>query len=118
MPAPSTRKTRRRACPPRPARCWCRWWKKAGDTLVLGCTHYPLLKPLLQSEAPHLALVDSALTTAEATAAALAEAGLLNPSQTPAGYHFYVSDIPLRFQTIGERFLGRSLEQIEMMRLG
>ena len=88
------------------------------DTLVLGCTHYPLLKPLLQSEAPHLALVDSALTTAEATAAALAEAGLLNPSQTPADYHFYVSDIPLRFQTIGERFLGRSLEQIEMMRLG
>ena len=88
------------------------------DTLVLGCTHYPLLKPLLQSEAPHLALVDSALTTAEATAAALAEADLLNPSQTPADYHFYVSDIPLRFQTIGERFLGRSLEQIEMMRLG
>jgi glutamate racemase len=85
---------------------------------VLGCTHYPLLKPLLQSEAPHLALVDSALTTAEATAAALAEASLLNPSQTPADYHFYVSDIPLRFQTIGERFLGRSLEQIEMMRLG
>ncbi len=88
------------------------------DTLVLGCTHYPLLKPLLQSEAPHLALVDSALTTAEATAAALAEAGVLNPSQTPADYHFYVSDIPLRFQTIGERFLGRSLEQIAMMRLG
>ena len=85
---------------------------------LLAEDHYPLLKPLLQSEAPHLALVDSALTTAEATAAALAEASLLNPSQTPADYHFYVSDIPLRFQTIGERFLGRSLEQIEMMRLG
>ena len=53
------------------------------DTLVLGCTHYPLLKPLLQSEAPHLALVDSALTTAEATAAALAEAACLTPAKPP-----------------------------------
>lgn len=88
------------------------------DTLVLGCTHYPLLKPLLKQEAPHLKLVDSSITTAEATALALAEAGLLNNSTTPPDYRFYVSDIPLRFQTIGERFLGRSLEQIEMMQLG
>ncbi|MDO5058739.1 MAG: glutamate racemase, partial [Neisseria sp.] len=35
-----------------------------------------------------------------------------------ADYRFYVSDIPLRFQTIGERFLGRSLHQIEMVSLG
>lgn len=88
------------------------------DTLVLGCTHYPLLKPLVKQEAPRLQLVDSATTTAEAAARALAAAGLLNPDPAPADYRFYVSDIPLRFQTIGERFLGRSLEQIEMMRLG
>lgn len=88
------------------------------DTLVLGCTHYPLLKPLLKKEAPHLQLVDSSTTTAEATAQALANAHLLNDSHLPPDYRFYVSDIPLRFQTIGERFLGRSLEQIEMMRLG
>ncbi|MDO4693385.1 MAG: glutamate racemase [Eikenella sp.] len=88
------------------------------DTLVLGCTHYPLLKPLVKQEAPHLQLVDSATTTAEAAARALTAAGLLNPDTAPADYRFYVSDIPLRFQTIGERFLGRSLEQIEMMRLG
>lgn len=88
------------------------------DTLVLGCTHYPLLKPLLKSEAPDLALVDSAITTAEATAKALAQMGLENPNHSGADYHFYVSDIPLRFQTIGERFLGRSLEQLEMVSLG
>ena len=89
------------------------------DTLVLGCTHYPLLKPLLQQEAPQLQLVDSALTTAEAVAQALQAEGLLNDGtgQT-ADYRFYVSDIPLRFQTIGERFLGRSLQQIEMVSLG
>lgn len=90
------------------------------DTLVLGCTHYPLLKPLLQREAPHLHLVDSALTTAEAVAQALETQGLLNdaPGSLGADYRFYVSDIPLRFQTIGERFLGRSLNQIEMVSLG
>ena len=88
------------------------------DTLILGCTHYPLLKPLIRQEAPHIELVDSSTTTAEATAQALAAAQLLNTQPCTPDYRFYVSDIPLRFQTIGERFLGRSLEQIEMMRLG
>ena len=88
------------------------------DTLVLGCTHYPLLKPLLKAEAPGITLVDSALTTAEAAAQALAAADLLNSGNGSADYRFYVSDIPLRFRTIGERFLGRSMEQIEMVSLG
>lgn len=88
------------------------------DTLVLGCTHYPLLKPLLREEAPGVTLVDSALTTAEATAKALTEAGLLNMDNAQPDYRFYVSDIPLRFRTIGERFLGRSMDQIEMVTLG
>ncbi|MCG7657396.1 glutamate racemase [Wielerella bovis] len=88
------------------------------DTLILGCTHFPHLKPLIKQEVPHLELVDSSITTAEATAQALAAVGLLNTSEQTPDYRFYVSDIPLRFQTIGERFLGRSLEQIEMMRLG
>ena len=88
------------------------------DTLILGCTHFPLLKPLIKQEAGNIELVDSSTTTAQATAQALAAASLLNTSGSMPDYHFYVSDIPLRFQTIGERFLGRSLEQIEMMRLG
>ena len=88
------------------------------DTLILGCTHFPLLKPLIKQEAGNIELVDSSTTTAQATAQALAAASLLNTSGSIPDYRFYVSDIPLRFQTIGERFLGRSLEQIEMMRLG
>lgn len=88
------------------------------DTLVLGCTHFPLLKSLLKEEAPQVQLVDSSTTTAEETARVLAEQNLLNSHNPAPEYHFYVSDIPLRFQTIGERFLGRSLDQIEMMRLG
>ena len=54
------------------------------DTLVLGCTHFPLLKPLIGKEAQNVALVDSAITTAEATAQALAQAGLLNTAPTTA----------------------------------
>ncbi len=81
------------------------------DTLVLGCTHYPLLKPLLQEvTGPGVRLVDSAEAMADQTAALLAELDLA----TPAQYHFHVTDVPLRFQTIGERFLGRTLPNVHV----
>ncbi len=86
------------------------------DSLVLGCTHYPLLKPLLREVAgPGVALVDSAEAMAEQTAALLAERGLSNPARTPPDYHFWVTDVPLRFQTIGERFLGRGLNNVHVV---
>ncbi len=88
------------------------------DTLVLGCTHYPLLKPLLQDVCGgKMSIVDSATTTAEAAAQQLARLNLLNPQRQEPSYQYYVTDIPLRFQTIGERFLGRSIRQLEMVKL-
>lgn len=85
------------------------------DTLVLGCTHYPLLKPLLREVAgPSVRLVDSAVTTAELAAQRLHALGIAN-TQAQADYHYIVTDIPLRFQTIGERFLGRSLGTVERL---
>ncbi|MDD2670221.1 glutamate racemase [Zoogloea sp.] len=84
------------------------------DTLVLGCTHYPLIKSLLQDVVgPNVRLVDSAITVAEQAARMLNELGIANPGDNLSTYHYTVTDIPLRFQTIGERFLGRSLGQIE-----
>jgi glutamate racemase len=84
------------------------------DSLVLGCTHYPLLKPLLREVAgPAVRLIDSALTTAEFAAERLQQAGLARTGGGVADYRFVVSDVPLRFQTIGERFLGRSLGTVE-----
>lgn len=84
------------------------------DSLVLGCTHYPLLKPLLRKlVGPSIALVDSATTTAELAACQLQALGLARSALDAPSYRFVVSDIPLRFQTIGERFLGRSLGAIE-----
>ena len=86
------------------------------DSLVLGCTHYPLLKPLLRDAVgPGVALVDSAEAMAEQTAALLAQRNLSNPDRTPPDYHYWVTDVPLRFQTIGERFLGRSLANVHVV---
>ena len=84
------------------------------DTLILGCTHYPLLKPLLRElTGPDVCLVDAATTTAEMVAQRLAELNLTSPQTLQPQYHYVVSDVPLRFQTIGERFLGRSLGSVE-----
>ena len=84
------------------------------DTLVLGCTHYPLIKHLLQDVVgPNVSLVDSAITVAEQAARKLAELGIANPGDSLSTYNYTVTDIPLRFQTIGERFLGRSLGKVE-----
>ncbi len=83
------------------------------DTLVLGCTHYPLLKPLLQSVVgPDVALVDSAQAISLRTAAILKGKGLDNPQRCAPGHVFHVTDVPHRFQEIGERFLGRALTDV------
>ncbi|WP_438438603.1 glutamate racemase [Hydrogenophilus thermoluteolus] len=87
---------------------------EAVDTLVLGCTHYPLLKPLLRRVAgPDVALVDSAVAVAEAAAQVLAEQALLRREAAAPQHHFYVSDKPPRFHTLAERFLARSLPEVE-----
>jgi len=86
------------------------------DTLVLGCTHYPLLRPLLQDVAgEEIRLVDSAETTAERAATLLAQLGLLSRGGA-ASRHFYVTDVPQRFRTVGERFLGHPLTNVEIVK--
>ena len=83
------------------------------DTLVLGCTHYPLLKPLLQSVVgPDVALLDSAEAISLRTAAILGEMGLENPQRCEPRHVFHVTDVPHRFKEIGERFLGRTLTDV------
>ncbi len=87
------------------------------DTLVLGCTHYPLIKPLLQEVmGDGVRLVDSAEAMANRTAALLSERGLANASQKLPTYEYYITDVPVKFQTIGERFLGRSLSHLHVVK--
>ena len=87
------------------------------DTLVLGCTHYPLLKPLLQEVAgPEIRLIDSAEAMAAIAANLLAESGLENPQRRLPDYRFFVTDVPHRFQTIGEHILGRTFSHVEIVK--
>ena len=76
------------------------------DTLILGCTHYPLLKGLIaELMGADVALVDSAEETAREVASLLASQGLARPDGT-GSTSFFVTDTPDRFVRIGQRFLG------------
>jgi glutamate racemase len=87
------------------------------DTLVLGCTHYPLLKPLLQEiVGDQIRLVDSAEAMADRTAAVLGREELGNRPGDPPVYRYYVSDVPYRFQSLGETFLGRTLGDVQVVK--
>ena len=88
------------------------------DTLVLGCTHYPLLKPVMQEVLGEgLALVDSADETALTVKAMLSERDLLAEGDQGAN-RFYVSDIPLKFQEMAQRFLGRAVPLVTQIEAG
>jgi glutamate racemase len=80
------------------------------DTLVLGCTHYPLLsKVISEVVGPGVTLVDSAKATAARAAELLAERDLLKIGLSSVERHFLVTDVPDRFIEVGSRFLGRAL---------
>ena len=84
------------------------------DTLILGCTHYPLLRNAIQKTVgKKVKLVDSGVETAEEVELILKKNRLLaNMEQTPKNY-FYLSDMPYKFQEIAERFLERSIPHVE-----
>jgi glutamate racemase len=85
--------------------------RKSGiDTLVLGCTHYPLLRPLIADVmGADVALVDSAEETAREVAAVLAARGLAR-ERGEGSTSFFVTDVPDRFVRIGQRFLGARVD--------
>jgi glutamate racemase len=89
------------------------------DTLVLGCTHYPLLKPMLARElGAGVRLIDSAEETAAETARTLDERQLRASSGTPRTLRFIASDAPEQFLRVGQRFLGTAIERVEKHTLG
>ncbi len=91
------------------------------DVLVLGCTHYPLIKPLLRRVAPeHVAIVDSAESTAQDVARQLGRQLKLNPQPSSAesarrGFphlKFFATDSAEKFRKMGTRFLGLPVEDV------
>jgi glutamate racemase len=89
------------------------------DVLVLGCTHYPLLKPLLQRTlGPDIRLIDSGEETALAVQSALRASGLDAASDATPTHRFVVSDDEARFRQVGSRFIGERLGAAEVVPLG
>lgn len=83
------------------------------DTLILGCTHYPLLKDVVQrSMDDGVRLIDSGEAAALEVDEILAKEGLRNSSKQKGNAQFFLSDMPHKFAEIGERFLGRKLGKV------
>ena len=84
------------------------------DTLLLGCTHFPVLAPALRKVlGDRIAIVDSAATTADALAGVLAERGLLR-AEGPGAVTLLATDGPERFARVGTVFLGQPLSPADV----
>jgi glutamate racemase len=89
------------------------------DTLVLGCTHYPLLKPVLAEVlGPGVRLIDSAAETAAETRRVLADQHIASAQATDPLRRFVASDDSNQFLRLGQRFLGRALDAVELHTFG
>jgi len=89
------------------------------DVLVLGCTHYPLLKPLLHRAAPgHVTIVDSAESTARAVASHLSQLLPAPPAdaeerRAAPRLKFFATDSVEKFRRLGQRFLGHPIADVQ-----
>jgi glutamate racemase len=86
------------------------------DTLVLGCTHYPLLEGIIREVmGQRVSLVNSAKETAKEVQRILTEERLAKTAKEGGTYRFYITDNRERFITVGERFLERPLQIVELV---
>ncbi len=86
--------------------------EKSVDTVILGCTHYPLLKAAVSRiMGDGVTLIDSGRATALYTAELLKDKGLLREENREATYKFFVSDTPHNFESLAGIFLGRNIEK-------
>jgi glutamate racemase len=89
------------------------------DTLVLGCTHYPILRPAIERTlGDKITYVDSGEAVADRLAAMLEDDGLSTAGSGRRATEFYVTDSATRFRRVAELFLGRPLESVETVELG
>jgi glutamate racemase len=90
------------------------------DTLVLGCTHYPLLRPMMEAAvAPAIKVIDSAEATASQAARLLAgHRGLYGASTSAGRCRFFATDSVAKFRRLGARFLGSAIDEVELVDLG
>ena len=83
------------------------------DTLVLGCTHYPLLKEVIaDTMGDGVTLIDSGVETARVAERMLQENDLLTDSDIPGEHKYFVSDVPDKFSQVATRFLGKEISNV------
>jgi glutamate racemase len=86
------------------------------DTLILGCTHYPILEERIREVMPkEVTLVNPAQEAALSARAKLKELNLLAVDDRAASVRYFVSDEPASFKSLGERFLGQSIPEVQKM---
>lgn len=93
--------------------------QNASDSLILGCTHYPVLESVIaRTVGPDVQLIDPGIALARALASDLAARGLQAETAGPRKHQYFVTDRSVHFQELAERFLGRSLcatvEQVDL----
>jgi len=87
---------------------------ESADVLVLGCTHYPLIKPLLRRLAPpHVSVVDSAESTAQVVKGLRPQSSSQSEEHGSPSLKFFATDSVEKFQRLGERFLDRPIKDVE-----
>lgn len=101
------------------ASTYLRGLKEEGvDTLVLGCTHYPLLKGIIaEVMGEGVSLVDSGEETARTVTSILGQRELLRPATERGNHHYYVTDVPAGFIRIGNRLFGGNLGDVYQVSL-
>ncbi|MGL5329740.1 MAG: glutamate racemase [Peptostreptococcaceae bacterium] len=89
------------------------------DSIVLGCTHYPILKRTIgEFVGEEIKLVDPAKETAKDLSDILKQENILrDDNENPPTYEYYVSDIPERFVNIGEQFLKRDMDDVQKIEI-
>jgi glutamate racemase len=88
------------------------------DTLVLGCTHYPILANVIQKIiGENVKLIDSGIASAEVVRSEISRIGFETNSFGTGNNQFYVSDIPAKFQEVAELFLGRPINDVQKVDL-
>ena len=93
--------------------------EKGIDTLMLACTHYPLLIPLLTDILPRdVRLVDSATTCAEHLKKMLEQKDLLNPGEDEGKLDIYLTDLSEQFEELAKRFLRKPVGRVRRAVLG
>jgi glutamate racemase len=92
--------------------------EKEIDTLVLGCTHYPILSEVIQKVIGiNVILIDSGVASAEIVKEELKKNNLLSDSKVKGRSEFFVSDIPAKFKEIAELFLGEPVDNLHKVDL-